>query len=183
MSAATQQPRRVSTDSPQAYDSAVRHIVAAKNMRLIESSRFMALTSAAMADALIAVLEAKYHYEFWRPVTAIRDGDLHNNAAVKRDASWQPLDDTPMHPEYPCAHFIVAASLAGVVESQLGSTDVPEFTMTSPTAPGITHKWTNMRAFADEISEARIWARFYYGSQPASVRRWATGSVTKRHRR
>jgi PAP2 superfamily len=147
---------------PQAYDPAVRQIVAGKNMSLIESARFMALTSAAMADALIAVLEAKYHYELWRPVTAIRNGDLHNNAAVKRDASWQPLDSTPMHPEYPCAHCIVATSLAGVVEGVLGSSDVPEFSMTSPTAPGVTHKWTNMRAFADEISEARIWAGFHY---------------------
>jgi hypothetical protein len=150
------------TTGPQAYDPAVRQIVAAKNMSLIESARFMALTSAAMADALIGVFEAKYHYEFWRPITAIRNGDLHNNAAVKRDASWQPLDNTPMHPEYPCAHCIVATSLAGVVESVLGQTDVPEFAMTSPTAPGVTHKWTNIRAFADEISEARIWAGFHY---------------------
>jgi hypothetical protein len=150
------------TTGPQAYDPAVRQIVAGKNMSLIESARFMAITSTAMADALIAVFEAKYHYEFWRPITAIRNGDLNNNPAVTRDATWQPLDNTPMHPEYPCAHCIVAASLAGAVESLLGSAGVPEFAMTSPTAPGVTHKWTNMRTFADEISQARIWAGFHY---------------------
>ena len=147
---------------PQAYDPAVRQIVAAKTMSLIDSARFMALTSVAMADALIAVFEAKYHYEFWRPITAIRNGDLHNNPAVDRDATWQPIDNTPMHPEYPCAHCIVATSLAGVVESVLGSADVPEIAMTSPTAPGVTHRWTNMRAMADEIAQARIWAGFHY---------------------
>ena len=52
--------------------------------------------------------------------------------------------------------------LTGVVESVLGSTEVLEFTKTSPTPPGITHKWTNVRAFVDKISEARIWASFHY---------------------
>ena len=147
---------------PQAYDPVVRQIVAAKKMSLIDGARFMALTSSAMADALIAVFDAKYHYEFWRPITAVRNGDLHDNPAVTRDATWQPIDLTPMHPEYPCAHCIIAASLAAVVETVLGSADVPEIVMTSPTAPGITRRWTNMRTMADEISQARIWAGFHY---------------------
>src|SRR5262245_27843137 len=105
---------------------------------------------------------ANYHYEFWRPVTAIRNGDLHENGAVKADATWQPIDNTPMHPEYPCAHCIVAASFAAVAESVLGSVDVPEASVTSPTAPGVTHRWRNLQAFVDEVSEARIWAGFHY---------------------
>jgi mono/diheme cytochrome c family protein len=67
-----------------------------------------------------------------------------------------------MHPEYPCAHCILAASMAGVVETLFGTSDVPEVATTSPTAPGVTHRWTSMRAFADEVSEARIWAGFHY---------------------
>ena len=146
---------------PQAYDPIVRQLVAAKKMSPVDGARFMALTSVAMADALIAVLDAKYHYEFWRPITAIRNGDLLNSAATERDATWQPIDNTPMHPEYPCAHCIVAASLAAVVEGVLG-TDVPEISTTSPTAPGVTHRWTNVQAFVNEVSEARIWAGFHY---------------------
>ena len=113
-------------------------------------------------DALIAVFDAKFHYEFWRPVTAIRNGDNDDNAATERDAAWQPIDSTPMHPEYPCAHCIASASLAGVVQTVFGSADIPEVSMTSPTAPGVTHRWTNVRAFADEVSEARIWAGFHW---------------------
>ena len=54
-----------------------------------------------MDDALIAVADAKYHYNFWRPITAIRNGDLDGNDATEREASWVPFVDTPMHPEYP----------------------------------------------------------------------------------
>jgi hypothetical protein len=63
-----------------------------------------------------------------------------------------------MHPEYPCAHCISSASLAGVMEVVFG----PQVSMASPTAPGVVHLWTNMRAFSDEVSEARIWAGFHY---------------------
>jgi hypothetical protein len=147
---------------PQAYDPIVRQLVAARKTSLIDSARFMALTSVAAADALIAVFDAKYHYNFWRPVTAIRNGDLHGNPAIERDATWQPIDNTPMHPEYPCAHCITASAVVGVAEEVFGTVDVPEFSMTSATAPGITHRWTNLQALADEVSEARIWSGFHY---------------------
>jgi PAP2 superfamily len=131
-------------------------------MSLIDSARFMALTAVALADAYISVLDAKYHYEFWRPITAIRNGDNDGNPATDRDATWQPIDNTPMHPEYPCAHCIGSAALAAVAEKVLGTADVPEVVMTSPTMPGVTHRWTNLNAYATEVSEARIWAGFHY---------------------
>ena len=67
----------------------------------IDCARFMALVSVATADAYVAVFEAKYHYDFWRPITAIRNGDIDDNPATERDGTWQPIDNTPMHPEYP----------------------------------------------------------------------------------
>ena len=81
----------------------------------------MALTSVARADAAIAVFDAKYHYEFWRPITAIRNGDIDDNPATERDATWQPIDNTPMHPEYPCAHCIVSGAVASAIEAALGT--------------------------------------------------------------
>jgi hypothetical protein len=81
----------------------------------------MALFSVATADAVIAVFDAKYKYEFWRPITAIRNGDIDGNPATERDATWQPIDATPMHPEYPCAHCILSSSVAAVIEGLLGS--------------------------------------------------------------
>ena len=116
----------------------------------------------ASTTRLIAVFDAKYHYNFWRPITAIRNGDIDGNPATEREATWQPIANTPMHPEYPCAHCILSGAVAGVVKAVLGTADIPEVAMTSPTAPGVTHRWTNMTAFTDEVANARIWAGFHY---------------------
>ncbi len=147
---------------PQSTEPLVRQIAAAKKLDLIDCARFMALTAVAAADAGIAVMDAKYHYNFWRPITAIRNGDIDDNAATERDATWQPIDNTPMHPEYPCAHCIISKAVATAAELALGTAEIPEIVMSSPTAPGVTHRWTNMRAYADEVAYARIWAGFHY---------------------
>jgi hypothetical protein len=139
-----------------------RQIALRKEMSVIDSARFMTVVTAAEADAMIAVLDAKYKYAFWRPITAIRNGDIDGNAATERDATWLPIDNTPMHPEYPCAHCIVSSAVASAVEAMLGTADIPEVTMTSPTAPGVTHRWTNVNTYADEVAVARIAAGFHY---------------------
>jgi hypothetical protein len=150
------------TTSGNVYYPIVRSVAAANKLSLADSARLFALASVARADALIAVFDAKYHYDFWRPVTAIRNGDIDGNPATERDDAWQPIDATPMHPEYPCAHCIQAASMASVLEAVIGTPEIPEVAITSPTAPGATHRWTDLRAFVTEVSEARIWAGFHY---------------------
>jgi hypothetical protein len=147
---------------PVSYYPIARALVNSRKMDLVESARFMALVSTALADSYIAVFDAKYHFEFWRPITAIRNGDLDDNQATEVDATWQPIDNTPMHPEYPCAHCISSAALATVVEALLGSADIPQVSMTSATAPGITHQWGNVWDYANEISMARIYSGFHY---------------------
>jgi hypothetical protein len=145
-----------------AYHPVPRQLVTAKQMSVIDSARFMALFAVALNDAYIAVFDAKYHYEFWRPITAIRNGDISGNPATERDATWQPIDNTPMHPEYPCAHCIQSGAAVAVIESLLGSADIPEVSLTSSTAPGVTYRWTNLGVLADEVSNGRIWAGFHY---------------------
>ena len=147
---------------PPAYHPFARNLVTAKQMNVDDSARFMALVAVGLNEALIAVFDAKYHYNFWRPITAIRNGDIDDNPATEREATWQPIDNTPMHPEYPCAHCILSGSVAGVVKALLGTTEIPEIAVTSATAPGVTHRWTNMTAFTDEVANARIWAGFHY---------------------
>jgi hypothetical protein len=147
---------------PMAYHPFASQLVTAKQLSVVDSARFMALVAIGLNDAIIAVLDAKYHYNFWRPITAIRNGDIDGNPATEREATWQPIANTPMHPEYPCAHCIQSGSVAGIVKAVFGSADIPEIAMTSPTAPGVTHRWSNMTAFTDEIAQARIWAGFHY---------------------
>jgi hypothetical protein len=147
---------------PAAYYPLVRQLATLKKMDVVDSARLLALTAAAAADSFIAVFDAKYHYDFWRPITAIRNGDIDDNPGTEVEATWQPIDNTPMHPEYPCAHCISSAAVASVVEAVLGSADIPEVSLTSRTLPGVTHRWTNVWAYADEILAARIYAGFHY---------------------
>ena len=147
---------------PPAYHPFVRQLVTEKQMSVGDSARLMALAAVGLNDALIAVFDAKYHYNFWRPITAIRNGDIDSNDVTEREATWQPIDNTPMHPEYPCAHCILSGTISGVIKTALGTEDIPEIAITSTTAPGVTHRFTNMTAFADEVANARIWAGFHY---------------------
>jgi PAP2 superfamily len=147
---------------PAAYHPIARQLATAKEMDVVDSARFMALIAVGLNDAIIAVLDAKYHYNFWRPITAIRNGDLDGNPDTDREATWQPLAATPMHPEYPCSHCIQSSTVAGIVKAVLGGADIPEVTMTSPTAPGVSRRWTSVNLFTDEIANARIWAGFHY---------------------
>jgi hypothetical protein len=67
-----------------------------------------------------------------------------------------------MYPEYPRAHCIQSGAIVGVVKALLGVVDIPEIATTSATAPGVTHRWTDLTVFADEVANARIWAGFHY---------------------
>jgi hypothetical protein len=147
---------------PPAYHPIAWQIIAARHLKLLDSARFMAMYSAALTDAYIAVFDSKYRYNFWRPVTAIRNGDTDGNPDTEIDRTWQPLDATPMHPEYPCAHCILSAAAAALIESTGGLGDLREISLTSLTAPGITHRWTSLESFTLEVANARVWAGFHY---------------------
>jgi PAP2 superfamily len=145
-----------------AYHPLPRQLIVARRMSVIDSARFMALYAIALTDAYMAVFDAKYHYEFWRPLTAIRNGDIDGNPATEREPTWQPIDNTPLHPEYPCAHCIESGAAVAVIESVLGSAEIPDVSMTSSTAPGVTRRWANLGELANEVANARIWAGFHY---------------------
>ena len=146
---------------PRTYNPIVKQIAMARKMDVVDCARLFALSSIAGVDAFIAVFDAKYTYNLWRPVTAIRNADLTSNAATPREESWMPLGVTPMHPEYPCAHCIVAAAISTVLQSVAGD-EVDAISLTSPTAPGVTRKWTRLQDYSDEVSNARIYAGFHY---------------------
>jgi hypothetical protein len=146
---------------PRTFNPIVRQIASSKKMDLVDCARLYALTAMAASDAFIAVSDGKYAYNLWRPITAIRNADLTSNPATPREASWLPLGTTPMHPEYPCAHCIVASAVSNVLQTVVGN-EVGEFTLTSPTAPGVTRKWTRLQDYGDEVSNARIYAGFHY---------------------
>jgi hypothetical protein len=146
---------------PASWDPVLRALAAAPGRTLGQNARLFALAEMAAADAYIAVFDAKYTFNLWRPITAIRNGDMPAGGATIRVPDWEPLIDTPLHPEYPCAHCITSAAVAAVLEAEFGVA-FPEVTMTSPTAPGVVRRWTTPKAFTDEVSEARIYGGIHY---------------------
>jgi hypothetical protein len=144
------------------WNPVVRSLALSKSLGLVDNARLFALVNMVAADAFVAVFDAKYEYNFWRPITAIRNGDIDGNDATSLDAEWLPVVDTPLHPEYPCAHCITAGAIGAVLEAQFGKGDVPPITMTSPTAPGVTRRWTRISDYVQEVDNARIWGGIHY---------------------
>ena len=140
---------------------ATRALMDVPGRPLVQNARLLALTSMVQADALISIFEAKYAYNFWRPITAIRDGDLDSNDATQPDRGWEPLVETPMHPEYPSAHCISVGAVAAVLEKEFG-TKGRSFRLSSPGAPKATHSWERLSDFVDEAANARVWAGIHY---------------------
>jgi hypothetical protein len=147
---------------PPIYHGVVRSVATAPGREVTQNARlFMAVTQA-MDDALIAIMDAKYYYNFWRPLTAIRNGDLDGNDATEREPSWLPFIDTPMHPEYPCAHCIVSATVGTVLRAEIGASPMPTLTTTSVTAQGVARSWTTIDDFMQEVAQARIYDGVHY---------------------
>jgi hypothetical protein len=141
----------------------LRALAASPGRTLAQNARLLAVASMAIADAYIAIFDAKYAYLFWRPITAIRNGGgLHEPLA--EEATWEPLIETPMHPEYPCAHCINAGAVAAVLEAEFGDGPLPGLEMTSASAPGVVHRWATVREWLDEVANARIWGGIHYRS-------------------
>ena len=150
------------TALPDVHMGVVHSVAIAPGREVTRNARLYAAVTAAMNDAEIAVLEAKYHYNFWRPITAIRNGDRNGNPATERDPDWTPLIATPLHPEYPCAHCVIASTIAVVIRAEVGRGPLPTLMTTSNTAPGATRQWTRTEDVVKEVSEARILDGVHY---------------------
>jgi len=166
---------------PATYNPVARQVSEAKGLDLLDNARLFALFSMATADAAIAVFDAKYAYNFWRPVTAIRCADLDENDATQLDAAWEPFIDTPMHPEYPCAHCTFQGSAAGALAAMFGDAISP-FSLTSTTAPGVTRRFERLSDYVAEVIDARVFDGVHYrtsGEVGAALGRKVGGYVVQ----
>jgi hypothetical protein len=143
--------------APNVYWPVARSVASVPGRDVADNARLLAVAAMAMDDALVAVFDAKYTYNFWRPVTAIRNAE-----GDARDAGWAPFIDTPMHPEYPCAHCIVSSALGAVLEAELGNGPVPSLSSASSTAGGAVRTWVRVGDFVQEVSIARIYDGVHY---------------------
>ena len=121
-----------------------------------QNARLFALLNLSFADDVIAFYDAKYTYNFWRPVTAIRAGDSDNNAETVADPNWLPeVGKTAPDPSYPGAHAVISAAGAEVLISFL-ERDRFEFNVTSEVLPGVERSFTSFSAAAEEATLSRI---------------------------
>ena len=146
---------------PATYSPLAQQVARSRHLDLLGHARLLALVSMATSDTSIAVFDAKYAYGFWRPITAIRNGDRDGNDATPRDPAWEPFLPTPMHPEYPCAHCAIQGSAARVLELT-GGDEVATVTLTSDTAPGAMRRYSRLTDYVAEVVNARIYGGMHY---------------------
>ena len=147
---------------PGTYTPIARKWAAHAKLDLVDSARLFALFSMATADAYLAVFDAKYEYNFWRPITAIRNGNDDGNRATEADPSWLPLIDTPMHPEYPCAHCIASTTAANVLMRIFKTSKLVDVEMTSPFLPNGTRRVSDLNDYVAEIIDARVYGGVHF---------------------
>jgi hypothetical protein len=150
--------------SPLAWNRLTRGVAAAQGLDSWKNARLFGLLNLAMADGYIASWEAKYHYNFWRPVTAIQEGDNDGNPSTVGDPNWTPLQPTYPIPDHDSAHSVEGGAAAEVLEEFFGtdaiaftacSLSVPEGSRCNEASP-VIRSFTSFSEAADENGLSRI---------------------------
>jgi hypothetical protein len=145
---------------PGHWNDIATDIAQAEGLSLTETAHLLATLNVAEADAIIAVWDAKYLYEAWRPVTAIQNADDMGNRWVSQDTDWQPLLVTPNHPEYVSAHSAISAAAAEVLTAFFGKHY--EFSFTAPAPTGATREFDSFWDAAYEAGMSRIYGGIHF---------------------
>ncbi len=143
------------------WNPIARQIASARRLSIPESARLFALLNMAMNDALIAVMDAKYHYTFWRPETAIHAADTDDNPATDPDASFEPFIVTPCHPSYPSAHASSSYAARAVIE-RLHGDGRHVVRLSTASLPDIELRYTHLEQVTRDIDDARIYGGIHF---------------------
>jgi hypothetical protein len=134
------------------------------NLTTAQSARLFALLNLTLADSVIAFYDAKYTYNFWRPVTAIRAAGTDNNPDTTADPNWLPeVGNTTPDPSYPGAHAVISAAGATVLDSFFKRKRF-DFNVTSEVMPGVERSFESFSAAAKEATLSRIFAGVHFRS-------------------
>jgi hypothetical protein len=147
---------------PNAWQTAARELSAAKGLGLADNARLFALLNMGVANSFIADWDAKFTYNFWRPITAIRNGDQDGNEATERDPGWTPQNATPMHPEYPSQVAIMAGVAVGIMDSVFGPNPPIPFTVTDFMSPKLKREFRTLAEMAAEHNDVHVWGGVHF---------------------
>jgi hypothetical protein len=149
------------TSPTQALNQAAREVAEEKGGSLSENARALALINMAMRDSLVTSFLNKYHYNFWRPETAIHAGDTDGNPKTDVDPNWAPFIVTPCFPSYPSNHGSAANAAAEVLRRLYGEA-AHAITLTNAAVPTITLQYDCFREITDDISDARVYGWIHF---------------------
>jgi PAP2 superfamily len=149
------------TSPTQAFNQAARQIAQEQRRSLSENARALALINMAISDSLVATFFNKYHYNFWRPETAIHAGDTDGNRKTDPDPNWQPFILTPCFPSYPSNHGSAANAAAAVMKRLYGEAG-HSMTLSNPAVSTIVLQYTSFKQITSDISDARVYGGIHF---------------------
>lgn len=123
---------------------------------LLDAARIFAHLNLALADAVIAFYEAKYHFRIWRPITAIQLADTDTNHGTTGDPAWKSLATTPADPSYPGAHSVISQTAASLLSQDFDPR--LRLAVTAEALPGVIRHFKSLQAIADEAGLSRLYA-------------------------
>jgi hypothetical protein len=143
------------------FNQALQQVAREQGRSLSENARALAVMNIAINDSLVASFFNKYHYNFWRPETAIRAGDTDDNPKTAPDHSFSPLITTPCFPSYPSNHGSASNGAAEILRRIYGE-DGHFITLVNPTVSNIKLQYTMFKQITDDISDARVYGGIHF---------------------
>ena len=156
--------------SPLQWNRIARTVSGSEGLDMWENARLFGLLNIALADGYIGSFETKYHYNYWRPVTAIQTAETDGNPSTSADPTWTPLVETPPIPDYDSAHSVEGGAAAGVLKRFFGTDDIG-FTTCSLTLPAgstcadaspVLRSYTSFSQAEEENGLSRILVGFHF---------------------
>ncbi len=145
------------------WNQVLRDIAGTHVKTIGDSARLFALANLATADAGISAWDSKRHYAYWRPITAIQEGENDGNPRTVGDRGWQPLVATPPYPDYTSGANNATAAMTRVLALFFGTENMT-FSVTSEPTQAIrkTRTYTRFSDASDEVVEARIYEGIHF---------------------
>jgi hypothetical protein len=147
------------------YNQTMQNVVAQHDLDLVDAAHLLAMGEIVTTDAGMACFDSKFFYQFWRPITAIRNADRDGNPQTTADPAWQSLLTVPGHPEYPSQHGCFTAAFSDALAAALGT---KHLNVTMPggengsTVLTTTQHFGTVDDMQDQVVDARVWLGFHF---------------------
>ena len=143
------------------FNPVARQLSTAQSNSLSQNARLFALLNMAISDGAVATFDTKYHYNFWRPETAIHMGNTDGSAKTAPDPSYAPFIVTPCFPGYPSAHATLSNAAREVLE-RIFDRQTLSIVLSTPAVPNVTLRYTNLQEITDDIDDARVYGGIHF---------------------